>query len=224
MEKFQNKYRIPSIRLQNWDYGAVGAYFVTICTKNREAFFGEIIQNEMQLNAIGQKTAEEWLKTIAIRQDMNLELGNFVVMPNHFHGIVIIGKNEFNSDLKMDSSVDSSVDSRGRDAMHRVSTDNNTNNNTNNNTVNNTYIIGNHNNNCKTIKTNKFGPQSKNLGSIIRGFKSAVTTYSKTVNINFGWQPRYHEHIIRNSLEFERIQNYIAHNIENWNKDKFYKK
>ncbi|MBP4142321.1 hypothetical protein J3S90_10960 [Flavobacterium sp. P4023] len=111
MNKYQNKYRIPSTRLQNWDYGAMGAYFVTICTQNREHFFGKIVQtqcivethcnaslqNEMVLSDIGKKVEQEWLKTIELRPDMNLELGNFVVMPNHFHGILIIGKNEFNS-------------------------------------------------------------------------------------------------------------------------------
>ena len=224
MEKFKNKYRIPSARLQNWDYGAMGSYFVTICTQNREYFFGEILEtqciaslrNEMILNNIGKKVEEEWLKTITLRPDMNLELGNFVVMPNHFHGILIIGENEFNSDSQMDSRMDlrmdSQMDSRCRDAMHRVSTDNDT--------------------DINTDTINKFGPQSKNLGSIIRGFKSAVTTFAKTndrdamhcVSTQFGWQPRFHDHIIRNSGEFERIQNYIANNIENWNKDKFYKK
>ncbi|MCK8140965.1 transposase [Flavobacterium sp. I-SCBP12n] len=222
MNKYQNKYRIPSTRLQNWDYGAMGAYFVTICTQNREHFFGEIVQtqcivethcnaslqNEMLLTDIGKKVEQEWLKTIALRPDMNLELGNFVVMPNHFHGILIIGKNEFNSELeitsgiesgiesRIESGIESGIESRRRDAMHRVSTD----------------------------KTNKFGPQSKNLASIIRGFKSAVTTYSRTNgNTNFGWQPRFHDHIIRNSFEFERIQNYIEQNPAKWAADKFYK-
>src|SRR6478609_8384557 len=96
MDKFKNKYRIPSTRLQNWNYGAMGSYFITICTKNRDHFFGEIVEKEMHLNDIGKKVEEEWLKTLELRPDMNLELGNFVVMPNHFHGILIIGENEFN--------------------------------------------------------------------------------------------------------------------------------
>jgi putative transposase len=45
MEKFQNKYRIPSARLQNWDYGANGAYFITICTKNMAHFFGDVVSS-----------------------------------------------------------------------------------------------------------------------------------------------------------------------------------
>ena len=53
MEKFKNKYRIPSAQLINWDYGSEGMYFITICTKNREHFFGEIRNGEMQLSEIG---------------------------------------------------------------------------------------------------------------------------------------------------------------------------
>ena len=54
MEKFQDKYRIPSARLQNWDYGAAGSYFVTICTKDRECFLGEVRQQKMYLSEIGK--------------------------------------------------------------------------------------------------------------------------------------------------------------------------
>jgi putative transposase len=210
-DKFKNKYRIPPARLQNWNYGAMGSYFVTICTRNREHFFGKIVsvptmtgeyENEMQLNDIGKKVEEEWLRTIKLRPDMNLELGNFVVMPNHFHGILIIGANEFNSDAQRMHVMHSTDAIMGRDAMHGVSTA--------------AAAI--------TNTKNQFGPQSKNLGSIIRGFKSAVTTYSKINDtIDFGWQPRFHDHIIRNSAEFDRIQNYITNNVANWDKDKFYK-
>jgi len=184
MDKFQNKYRIPSSRLQNWNYGSPGLYFITVCTKNREHYFGEIINGEMILNELGGFVNSEWIKTPAIRSDMNLELGEFVVMPNHFHGIMIIGENEFN---------------RGRDAMHRVSTSHHS-----------------------ITPVNKFGPQSKNLGSIMRGFKSAVTTHSKILNIEFGWQARFHDHIIRSHEDFIRISKYILSNPVNWKDDKFF--
>ena len=191
-DKFQNKYRIPSARLQNWDYGSHAAYFVTICTKHREHYFGEILNNEMQLNEIGTIAEQEWIKTPTIRPDMNLELGNFVVMPNHFHAILIIGENEYNTN-GVNGARDGARD--GRDVMHHVSTD----------------------------TVNKFGPQSKNLASIIRGFKSSVTTHAKKIGIaHFEWQSRFHDHIIRNAERFEIIQNYITNNTKNWNNDKFY--
>ena len=89
-DKFKNKYRIKSARLQSWDYANNAAYFITICTKYREHYFGEIADDEMHLNEIGKFTEQEWIKTPELRPDMNLELGEFVVMPNHFHGIVNI--------------------------------------------------------------------------------------------------------------------------------------
>ncbi|MCI1265576.1 MAG: hypothetical protein LKG19_03305, partial [Saprospiraceae bacterium] len=90
MEKFKNKYRIPPSRLQTWDYGSNGSYFITICTKNREHFFGEIVDGEMQLNDIGKIAEQYWLE---ISNHFSfIELGNFVVMPNHIHGILIINK------------------------------------------------------------------------------------------------------------------------------------
>jgi REP element-mobilizing transposase RayT len=61
MEKFQNKYRIPSARAPFWDYGCNAPYFVTICTKDREHYFGKIIDGQMQLNEIGQIAQQCWL-------------------------------------------------------------------------------------------------------------------------------------------------------------------
>ena len=194
---FNNKYRIPSARLQTWNYGNAGMYFITICTANREFYFGDIDthQSKMQLSPIGKITETEWIKTIELRPDMNLELGEFVVMPNHFHGIIIINENQFNS--RNDFDKNGGIDCR--DAMQRVSTIN----------IN--------------TPTNQFGPQSKNLASIIRGYKSAVTTYARKNNIPFNWQPRFHDHIIRSADEYYRISNYIVNNPANWKEDNFFR-
>jgi hypothetical protein len=90
-EKFKNRYRIESARLRNYDYGKNGAYFVTICTKDRQHFFGEIIHNKMILSEIGNLTNEYWYE---IPEHFPfVKLGAFIAMPNHIHGIVIIDKN-----------------------------------------------------------------------------------------------------------------------------------
>ena len=68
---------------------------------------------------------------------------------------------------------------------------------------------------------NKFGPQSKNLASIIRGYKIGVTKNAKKTDANWAWQSRYYDHIIRNNISFERIRNYILENPIKWNEDKF---
>ena len=90
---FHDKYRIPSSRLQTWNYANTGMYFTTICTKEREPYFGKIINGQMRLSELGKVAESEWTKTIELRPDMNLELGEFVVMPNHVHGIILIGVN-----------------------------------------------------------------------------------------------------------------------------------
>jgi putative transposase len=90
VEKFRNKYRIDSTRLKNWDYETNGAYFITICTQNRHHFFGEVINGEMILNKLGVIAAEIWQKIPSLFP--YVELGNFVIMPNHTHGILIIDK------------------------------------------------------------------------------------------------------------------------------------
>src|SRR6218665_3994890 len=154
---FNNKFRIPSARLQSWNYANQGIYFITICTKDRESFFGKIYNSSLIPTEIGQIAWTEWFKVTDIRPDMNIELGEFVVMPNHIHGIVIIGRNEFN---KPDySNIDNSQ--------------------------------------------NQFLAQSKNLASIIRGYKSSVSSYAKKNNIVFEWQARFHEHIIRSDNDYQ---------------------
>ena len=87
-KKYKNKYRTTSKRLQNWDYGWAGAYFITICTKNMVNYFGEIVDGQMKLSPIGVIADILWheIKNHA----KNVRLGEFVVMPNHIHGILIL--------------------------------------------------------------------------------------------------------------------------------------
>ncbi len=78
-----------SIRLKGYDYSAEGAYFVTIVCKNRLPWFGEITNGEMKLSEAGKIIKEEWLRGAELRSEITLDV--YVVMPNHFHGIVVIG-------------------------------------------------------------------------------------------------------------------------------------
>jgi len=85
---FAGKYRINSARLPGWDYGSPGFYYVTICTRNFQPYFGEVVEGEVILSPIGEIVAEEWKKTERIRQ--NVKLDEWVIMPNHIHGIIEI--------------------------------------------------------------------------------------------------------------------------------------
>lgn len=78
MTLYKNKYRIESARCQNWDYTSNGYYFVTICTQNRQYFFGDVVAGKMQLSPVGQIVAEEWQKTAEIRS--YIELDEWVIM------------------------------------------------------------------------------------------------------------------------------------------------
>jgi putative transposase len=92
----QKKYYRRSIRLSSYDYSQEGGYFITICTHNRESIFGEVVNGEMVLNEKGIIVEEHWLQTKIIRP--HVELDTFVIMPNHFHGIIMLdGDDSFGS-------------------------------------------------------------------------------------------------------------------------------
>ncbi|GAB4525560.1 MAG: hypothetical protein Tsb0014_05040 [Pleurocapsa sp.] len=80
-----------SIRLPKYSYAQAGAYFITLCTYKKQNLFGDIKENKMHLNQIGKVVKEEWLKSVTIRKEIALD--EWIIMPNHLHGIVIIKVN-----------------------------------------------------------------------------------------------------------------------------------
>jgi putative transposase len=119
-ERFQEKYRIPSTRLQNCDYGWNAVYFITLCTAGHEHQFGKIADGEIFMSDIGLLAKEFWYE---IPQHFKfIELDAFVVMPNHIHGILIINKNGDGRYINYDSKDATGRDAAGRDAINRVST------------------------------------------------------------------------------------------------------
>lgn len=119
---------------------------------------------------------------------MNLTMGEYVIMPNHFHAILEIGPNKYNCE---------DVPGIG-DAMPGVSTQV-----------------------AKSANVSKKGPQSKNLSSIIRGYKSAVTMGARRIDAGFAWQARFHDHIIRSDESHDRIAKYIQENPTYWQQDRY---
>jgi len=171
-DKFRGKYRIPSARWVVWDYGANAAYFVTICTAERAHGFGTIANGNMNLSLLGHAALDCWHEIP--NHFPFVELDEFVVMPNHVHGIVVINKPD-------------SVETQYFASLQKPK--------------------------------NTFGPQSQNLASVIRGYKIGVTRFARQHNIQFAWQARYHDHIIRSAVEQARIQRYILTNPQSWEKD-----
>ena len=166
-----NKYHRHSLRIKKYNYSLPGAYFVTICTYRKENILGYIIDGKIKLNVLGKITEREWLKTFQIRE--NIQSDKYIVMPNHFHGIIILTNNK-----------------KGV---------------------------------LQYAPTNKFRSPSQTIGSIVRGFKSAVTREIKRLDYPFLysiWQRNYYEHIIRNERELNRIREYIQNNPLRWQYDR----
>ncbi len=215
MAKFQNKYRNESARAQWWDYGNEGAYFITICTKNREHFFGEIINGIMHLSHLGVLADAFWHEIP--HHSPNVKLGAFVVMPNHIHGILILNGNvgTLNGNVgTLNGNVGTlhATSLRQRQQQQRPSS------------LSSSLSQP---PNPETITKNQqmanISPQSGTVSAIIRAYKSAVTKHANRLGIENGWQPRFHDHIIRNDIEYQRIHNYIVNNPLKWEKDTLFK-
>lgn len=88
MTLYKNRYRVESTRLKGWDYSSPGAYFITLCTKKRECLFGDVVEKSMILNENGTIVEKCWYDLP--RHYDNIKLDQFVTMPNHVHGIMMI--------------------------------------------------------------------------------------------------------------------------------------
>ncbi|OGK16952.1 hypothetical protein A2774_00450 [Candidatus Roizmanbacteria bacterium RIFCSPHIGHO2_01_FULL_39_12c] len=192
--RFRNKYRIPSTRLPNWDYSSAGWYYVTICTKRRVCYFGEIINRKKYLSQIGKLVEQEWLKTQVIRS--NVKLDEFTIMPNHIHGIIVIKYTveTHNSHASLQKHSHASLQKHSHASLQKHS--------------------------HASLEFNKFGPQTHNLAAIIRGFKSSTSSQIRRSGLkNFSWQSRFYDHIIRSEQSLFKIREYISNNHLNWDTD-----
>lgn len=190
-----------SPRKKNYDYTESGVYFVTICTYARELLFGDVVDKSMQPTELGQIAHDGWLTTPD--HFPNVEIDCFVVMPNHVHAIVIIYDPEQQSDETKNNDRD--VGTR-----HALSLRD----------PNEPQKYG-------VIKNGRFYPSGvkpRSLGAIVGSYKSAVTKIAnRTLDDppSFLWQPRYHDHIIRNEKEWNMIRQYVHTNPAQWDDDQF---
>jgi len=196
-EKYKDKYRISTTRLQNWDYGWNASYFVTLCTQNRIHYFGEIVDGKMQLSEIGKFAEKYWYEIP--KHFPFVKLDAFVVMPNHIHGIIIIDKKSTTAMIETQNLASQQI-------PEKVKTQN----------------LASQRRTSQREASQRFGPQSKNLASIIRGYKIGVTKDAKKIDTLWQWQARYYDHIIRNDKAYQNIKEYIINNPKKWNDDKFY--
>ena len=200
-----------SIRLKGYDYAQAGLYFITICCQRRGnpswLPFGEIENGEMKLNDAGMMVENEWLKLP--NRFQNIQLHEYVVMPNHFHAILeIVGATLVVAPVRV-SLVDTQNDDTQNDDTQNDDTQNDD-------------------------DVQKGQPQgiapTKTIGDMMDAFKSITTVeYIRGIK-TLGWQPfdgklwqrNYWEHIIRDEQSYQRISEYIINNPAKWPDDKFY--
>ena len=181
------KHNRQSIRLKGYDYAQSGLYFITICCHNRACIFGHIENGIMIMNQYGKIAHNHWKNTIEIRN--NIELHEFVVMPNHIHGIIQISR-------------------RGVSHTPHVYNEMGLTDNIPTNDYHSSSLHG--------VCDTPLRSPSQTIGAIIRGYKSSVTKQLKLMGYNDTiWQRNYHEHIIRNAQSYIHISNYITNNPAN---------
>ncbi|MCZ8222753.1 MAG: transposase [Microcystis sp. LE19-84.1B] len=212
------KHHRRSIRLNNYDYGQPGAYFVTLCAYRQQFWFGEIKNHQMRLNQIGKIVAYEWVSTCKIRP--NFQLDQWIIMPNHLHGIVII-TDYFNNKNQGDLGARNAPlhhqnwgDLGARNApLHHQ--------NWGDLGARNAPL---HHQNWGDLGARNAPLQRKpnSLSSFIAGFKSAVTRRINLLRQNKEipiWQRNYYESIIRDEKSLSAIREYIINNPKCWQND-----
>jgi putative transposase len=201
------KHHRRSIRLKQFDYTQGNVFFVTICSYQKGCIFGSISNGEMVLNEQGKNVQRAWLETAAKRPIIQLD--EFVIMPNHFHGIILIVDERRGTACRAPYAgrVPFTCPAPGIEIPTRPmgtarcapTTD---------------------------LKCERFGrPISGSLPTIIRSFKSAAGKYVNEVRDSPGtpvWQRNYYERIIRDEDELRRTREYIRFNPVNWPSDEEY--
>ncbi len=232
MTKYRNRTRINSARLQGWDYRHAAAYFLTICTQNHECFFGECQNARVTLTTAGMIVQGCWYQIPYLYPHVNL--GAFVVMPNHIHGILILNDTAEHNHGNNNATFDAGAFDVGAFESNAPTTTASNDNTTSNhraasnvpklsdestpNTPISTNINSNTNEFFKTIS-----PKSGSVSRIIQQYKTVCTKHIRQSDpdLNFKWQSRFYDHIIRNKKSFYHISNYILNNAKNWKNDKF---
>ena len=181
-----------STRLRGWDYTTAGAYFVTICTYQRKPVFGQVVDGVMRLNDWGSVVVAEWRQTEQLRDYVALD--EFVVMPNHVHGIIWI-----------QGYADTDVGARRvYPQVARV-----------------IHVGARH---ASPLRVEwESGVKPKSLGAIVGSFKSAVTKTINDMRQASGitiWQRNYYDRIVRDDDELNAIRHYIRQNPANWSLDR----
>jgi len=190
-----------SPRLQGYDYSQVGAYFVTIVTVLRQHLFGHVNDGQMQLSPLGQIAHNE-IERLPNYWNGMVSTDQFVVMPNHVHLIILLAGPVSDAQNTDTQNTDAqNADAQNADAQ---------------------------NTDVQNADTDIADAQKRTptLGRVINVYKGGITRKARQNQIiddaASPWQSRYHDHIIRNEPDLNRIRKYMLTNPARWADDSLY--
>ena len=190
MRVFKHRYRVESTRLRGWDYSSSGWYFITICARAHACFLGEVIEGGMRLSEIGRVAHDNWAQIPAHFTEVVLD--EFVVMPNHIHGILAVDRAD-------------SAGKRRATGVPKVET-------------RDLVSLGQPTGSANRFGPLQPG----SLQTILQAFKSSVTRWCrKNEDNSFSWQAGSYDHIIRNEESLGKIREYIINNPLKWELDRY---
>ncbi|MCL1921681.1 MAG: hypothetical protein FWG50_11530 [Kiritimatiellaeota bacterium] len=238
MDKFQNKYRIPTCRLQGFDYGANRWYFVTICTKDRKCYFGKIE------NGTGVETDVETDNHPSLRNAppehiaANVETDNHPSLRNALseHIAANVETDDYPSPPMPSPPMPSPRDTLLPRIVRKTKIGEiaeafwlDIPNHFPFVVLDRFVVMPNHVHGILLFdkddapwQPSAFGRQSRNLGAVIRGFKSSLKRYAAEHQIDFAWQDRFYDSIIRGDDGLCGVREYISNNPQNWGDDELY--
>jgi putative transposase len=186
---FKNKYLSTSIRLQSWDYSWDGIYFITICTQNMKHYFGKINTDDKMDFTEGGKIAHQIWELIP-SQFPFVELDEFIIMPNHMHGLLILnnGNKMFKTDTTKKEITGGGVTGNKNPMLHE--------------------------NISRVIRWYK-GRVSFEIRKIMNENNDEIS--KQNGGHTFQWQPKFYDRIIHTQDRFYNTSKYIIDNPKKWN-------
>ncbi|MDD3580050.1 MAG: transposase [Desulfobacca sp.] len=184
------KYHRRSIRLSGYDYSQAGAYFITFCTHQRQSLLGQVIDGQMVLNAAGQAVWEVW--EMLPGRFPTISLGDFTVMPNHVHGIIIIDTTSGAGQVLPKNNMHPSS---GRGAAGRAPE-------------------------ATSQGAASSAPTLGQIMRAFKSISAITVNRLLGRSGQSLWQRNYYEHVIRDEKSLNRIREYIMTNPLRWHLDR----
>ena len=214
------------MRLRNYDYSQPGSYFVTICVQHRKCLFGTIIDGKMRLNEIGRIVVECWNH---ISQHIpSVELDEYVVMPNHMHGIIAWARSVHTPESTADRRgevISPSLDSRESTTYRRGEVLSPSLDSRESTTYRRGEVLSPSLDSRESTTYRRGEVLSPSLGKIVAYFKYQST---KRINQHHNifpmriWQRNYYDHVVRDDIDLQRLRQYVQNNAMKWELDQLH--